>query len=47
MIEAGTVQKGWKFTSTILAFMMGDGRSILPTPATWRVATWPFSTVST
>ena len=47
MIEAGTVQNGLKFTSVILAFMTGDWRSILPTPAAWRVATCPFSTVST
>jgi hypothetical protein len=47
MIEAGTVQNGLKFTSVILAFITGDCRSILPTPAAWRVTTWPSSTVST
>ena len=47
MIEAGTVQNGLKFTSVILAFMIGDCRSILPTPAAWRLATRPSSTVST
>ena len=41
MIEAGTVQKGLKFTSVILEFMTGDWRSILPTPAAWRVWTTP------
>ena len=47
MIEAGTVQNGLKLISSILAFMIGDWRSILPTPAAWRVTTTPSSTVST
>ena len=47
MIEAGTVQNGLKLISMILAFMIGDCRSILPTPAAWRVTTRPSSTVST
>ena len=47
MIEAGTVQNGLKLMSVARVVITGDWRSILPTPAAWRVITWPFSTVST
>ena len=46
-MEAGTVQKGLKLICVALVFMIGDWRSILPTPAACRVTTWPFSTVCT
>ena len=43
MIEAGTVQNGLKLISVTRVVITGDWRSILPTPAAWRVMTMPFS----
>ena len=46
MMLTGTVQNGWKFTSTMRACRTGDGRSGLPTIVVCREATAPPSTHS-